>query len=220
MQAYATWTDEQLMESYYNSAEESEANAAFGEMDRRYRTRLILSLTQAGYHRCFVKLPRMAGRDEKADELAAEALFKAADTRGRPSARWHASLGSVRGWLFGILRNAAISYLRQKHPGVRVEAGPEARADAGPAAEAAARPLPDEAVQHRAMVTAMRECLNELPPNLRVICEMIYDQGMKQADVADLLKLSQSTLTRRKQEAYERLRECLRRKGIIREVLG
>lgn len=200
--------DEELMETYYAS-DSARAADAFAELDRRYRPSLTLSLMQPRYNPRFLKLPRMAGRYEKAEELAAEALVKAAETKTRPSARWQRSRKRVYPWLFGILHNVVISFLRRKHARLVLTAdcSLERRPDA--------RPTPAEAIQLGAVQAALRECLAELPADLRVVCDLVFDQGMKQTEVAARLNMSAPTLTRRKQEACERLRCGLRRKGIV-----
>src|SRR5262249_28542370 len=121
MSSYAAMTDEDLLTLYYQEEDEGRANEAFAELDRRYRPRLILSLTAPGYNKRFVKLPRMPGLEQKGEELAAETLFKVAETRGRPSARWDPARRRVQPWLFGILRNVTVSYLRRQKPDLRTD---------------------------------------------------------------------------------------------------
>jgi hypothetical protein len=48
---------------------------------------------------------------------------------------------------------------------------------------------------------------------------MIFEQGLRQNEIAKRLRTSGPTLTRRKQEAYELLRKCLQGKGILHDVL-
>ena len=79
MSNFASMTDEDLLTAYYDQEDERKANEAFAELDRRYRPRLILSVTAPGYNKRFLKLHRMPGMVEKGEELAAEALFKVAE---------------------------------------------------------------------------------------------------------------------------------------------
>ena len=218
-------TDEDLLTLYYQEENEDRANEAFAELDRRYRPRLILSVTVPGYNKGFVKLRKMPGLEQKGEELAAETLFKVADTRGRPSARWDAARKSVHAWIFGIHHNVAVSFLRRRQPDIRLDSdfhqssqleGGSAALDTAPD-EAVG---PEEALQNQALLTALRECVQELPEQLRLLCELLFEKGMKQNEAAELLKMSTPTVTRRKQQVYERLRRCLHRKGIEEEVLN
>ncbi|MBI1917490.1 MAG: hypothetical protein HYS12_22555, partial [Planctomycetes bacterium] len=63
MTSYAAMSDEDLLTVYYQEDEEK-ANEAFTEIDRRYRPRLILSLTVPGYNRRFIKLHRSPGVEQ------------------------------------------------------------------------------------------------------------------------------------------------------------
>jgi RNA polymerase sigma factor (sigma-70 family) len=224
MKEFAAMTDEDLMEAYYLRGEEGRAHQAFAELDRRYRAQMILSLTVPGYNRRSLKLPAMPGRQQKAEELVTLALFKAADTRGRPSAQWDRGRKPVHSWLFGILHNVVASHLRRAIPSVRADTdcsrhdGPEAPPDLE--GHSAPGPEPAEAAQHRAVLAALRACLDELPEEPRHVCELLFGRGMKQTEVADLLNVSAPTLTRRKQEACGLLRRCLRWRGVNLDVLA
>src|ERR1051325_3142540 len=110
MTRYSAMSDEDLLTAYYQE-DEAAANEAFAELDRRYRPRLILSLTVPGYNRRFIKLGRIPGLEQKGEELAAEALFRVADTKGRPGARWDRTRKRVGPWIYGILHNLVVSYL-------------------------------------------------------------------------------------------------------------
>lgn len=217
-------TDEDLMETYYRSPRREETDGVFAELERRYRTRLVLSLTLAGYNRGFVKLPRMPGRNELADEMATETLFKAAGTRGRPSARFHPDRKSFRAWLFGILHNVAVSHLRRRRLHLRSSTDVGLNATGEQLAELEAIPAngpsPEDEVLHRAIVEATRACREELPAELRQLCELIFERCLKQTEVARVMNLTQPTLTRRKQEACKRLGDCLRRRCIPLDVLS
>ena len=68
-----------------------------------------------------------------------------------------------------------------------------------------------------AALRAPRKQPHELPDELRRLCELLFDEERKQTEIAVLLQLTTPTLTRRKQEMVARLRECLRRKGVLQE---
>jgi RNA polymerase sigma factor (sigma-70 family) len=216
---YAELTDEELLMAYYEEGEEEKANEAFAELDRRYRTRLILSLTAPSYNRRFIKLHRMPGLEQKGEELAAEALFRVADTKGRPTARWDPARRKVAPWIFGILRNVVVSYLRRHQPDLKMETDYQKggwKDEVSSALDATPddSTTPEEELEHQGLATALRECVQELPGELRTVCELLFDRGLKQNEAAAALQVSAPTLTRRKQEAYDLLRRCLTRKGI------
>jgi RNA polymerase sigma factor (sigma-70 family) len=218
---FATMSDENLLTMYYNEEVEQLADLAFAELDRRYRTHMLLTVTVPGYNKHFVKLYRKPGQEHKAEELVSEALLRVADTRGRPSARWNPARQDVAPWIFGILRNVVISYLRKKKRNVVTDSDLQGRNDAdSPPYEWAPDEThnPESVVQQAAMLQAMQECLEELPEELRTICELIYGEGLKQAEIAARLQVSAPTLTRRKQDACALLKECLRRRGVVQEV--
>ncbi len=224
MTSYAAMTDEDLLTLYYHEEDEDKANEAFAEIDRRYRPRLILSLTVPGYNRRFVKLHRSPGLEQKGEELAAEALFRVADTKGRPGARWDPTRKRVGPWIFGILHNIAVSHLRRQRPDAKTETDFQKGSRLGEAPALDALPDqsagPEEVVQHQALIATLRECVQELPEQLRTLCELLFEKGMKQTEAAEVLQITTPTLTRRKQEAYERLRRCMARKGVGAELLN
>jgi RNA polymerase sigma-70 factor, ECF subfamily len=220
----ASLSDEDLLSMYYEEEEEFRADLAFTALERRYFQRMLLSLTIAGYNPSFIKLYNKPGLENKAEELVAEAMLRVAESKGRPSARWKRERQPrVNPWMFGILRNTVISFLRKKRPDLLT--GLESKGDdeelmESPLAEVPAKEAaPDEALQNKVMMAMLRECVETLPRELREILEMIFEQGLKQNDIAKKLKTSGPTLSRRKQEAYEKLRDCLHGKGIILDVL-
>jgi RNA polymerase sigma-70 factor (ECF subfamily) len=223
MSDFAALSDEDLMEAYYAEDDDARADRAFAELDRRYRTPMLLSVTAPGYNPRFVKLYKTSALDQKAEELVSEALFKAADTKGRPSARWDRRRKPLAPWLYGILHNVVVSYLRRKRRPVRSDADlqPPEEGQASPL-EAATDPSPgpEEALQRRLLLEAVQECRRELPDELQRLCELLFDRGLKQTEIASMMKLTTPTLTRRKQEACERLRRCLRRRGFSPELFA
>jgi len=224
MNQLSTMSDEEVLTRFYDEEDEERADRAFAELDRRFRSRMLLSITRPGYHKGFVKLYNKPGLEHMAEELVTEALFRVAETRGRPSARWKEGR-SVAPWIFGILHHVVVSFLRRKRARVLTDTDAsgggegeetpsvlEMTPDRGPG--------PDETLQQQALLALLRECLQELPAEMRTICELLYQNGLKQTAIAERLGLSQPTLTRRKKEACDLLRQCLSRKGIAGDVLN
>ena len=223
MTDFAVLTDEDLMDTYYGEDNDERANEAFAELDRRYRASMVLTLTAPGYNRRFIKLYKMPGMDQIAEELVAEALFKASDTKGRPSARWQRDKRPVNRWLYGILHNVVVSFLRPRRVPVKPDTDMQSPDDENSStldAEPGHGPTPEDEMENRLIREAVGECRRELPDELQKLCELLFDRGLKQTEIARIMNLTTPTLTRRKQEACERLRECLRRRGITRELFG
>jgi RNA polymerase sigma factor (sigma-70 family) len=166
------------------------------------------------------RLPRMPGRREKAEELAAKALALAADTKGRPSARWDRSKGTVGPWLSAILHNVLVSHLRAVH-GIDLTfselpaAGDEGDALCFEDTLAASTPGPEEMLLARARQETFRECVDELPDRERWVVTMQHWEGLLNKEIAAILKLSEPTVTRASQNAQRLLRECLKRKQVL-----
>src|SRR5579872_4502250 len=97
---YSAMIDEDLMILFYQGDD-----LAFAEIHRRFLAPLVRA--------AFLRLPQMAGKREAADELSAQTLVRAADTRQRCLARWNPVKGPFRPWLFTILHREVTSHLRR-----------------------------------------------------------------------------------------------------------
>src|SRR5262249_51591580 len=153
---------------------------AFAQLDRKYRARLTAS--------ALARLPRMAGRREKAEDLAGQVLAQAADTIGRPNARWKRNRGMVGPWLASILHNVVVSHLRLKHGLEMVfsELAPEEQGEA-PAFEGnlpAEVPTPEAEVLDQLTEEALRRCLEELPVRERWVVTMQFWDGLRNKEIA------------------------------------
>jgi RNA polymerase sigma factor (sigma-70 family) len=201
-------SDEELMLAYYGCND-----YAFAELHGRYLAplgaRALGILNAAG------KPP--AGRREKAEELAADALINAAATKARPSARWDPTKGSVKAWLHRILFNRVMTYLRKKHhfeiceTDLPQQDGTDEQSRPLESLAAARGPdMPDDE-----LLDALRDCIERLPWRERVVFTLVFFEGWEQTDVAELLGVSNATVTRLKQQVLKRLFDCLKNKGAI-----
>jgi RNA polymerase sigma factor (sigma-70 family) len=94
--------DERLMTCFYAGQDH-----AFGKICREHRSPLLRTAE-------FRLRGRLAGRRERAEDLVQETFLCAFGTRRREASRWDASKGTVKNWLYAILKNKAISFLRIK----------------------------------------------------------------------------------------------------------
>jgi RNA polymerase sigma factor (sigma-70 family) len=202
---YAAMSAEELMQRYYGCD-----SLAFGELHRRCSG----ELAAVAYRR----LPRMPGRREGAEELAADALIRAAATKGRPSARWEEARGSVRTWLYTILHNTASTFLRRQH-GIELTSTDLASGADSAEEQRLASLLADDdlgaldRLLQEELEAALEVCLDELPVELRTVLGMFRD-GLIQTEIARILGISDATVMRYRLRAYALLAECLRRRNV------
>ena len=69
------------------------------------------------------------------------------------------------------------------------------------------------------IINQLYNAIRELPAVNRQLFELSYEQGLKNAEVAALLQVSESTVTKRKAQTIELLREALRRNGYFELLL-
>jgi len=201
---YSEMSDEDLMNLFYEGDD-----LAFAEIHRRFLTPLVGA--------AFCRLPQMAGKREAADELSAQTLVQAADTRQRYSARWNPAKGMFRPWLFTIMHREVTSHLRrfgQEVPTsnllVRYDSGEERRLEELLTTDDLA---PLERLAQDELQAALRASIEELPESLRQIVAMLID-GLRQTDIAEILGISDATAMRYRRQAYAQLIESLRQKNV------
>ena len=147
---------------------------------------------EALYRRTF---PRVYGyvasllRDSSAAEEVTAQAFERAYRRRRT---FRPARGSAEAWLFGIARNAALDELRRlkRHAALDVE----------PAAE-----KQPEAPLLRAVV---RQAMAELEPRERDLVALKFAGGLSNAEIARVLRISESNAGTRLHRVIEKLREA------------
>jgi RNA polymerase sigma factor (sigma-70 family) len=107
--------------------------------------------------------------------------------------------GSERAWLFGIARNAALDELRRRRRLTELEAEP---ADDTPAPDAQA----DAGLRRAALRTAMAA----LTARERELVALKFFAGLTNAEIADVLGVSESNAGTRLHRTVEKLRRALR----------
>ena len=139
-----------------------------------------------------------------AEPADAEDAFQATFLALVRSAHRVTHAGSVGGWLHGVAVRAS---LKLKRGAVRRK-----QREARRAVPEAATPVPDSAWD--ALLTAVHEEVERLPPNLRtafVLCDL---EGVRQPDAAGRLRWKPGTLTGRLARARQKLLDGLARRGI------
>ncbi len=130
------------------------------------------------------------------DDGAAEEVVAVAFERAlRRTRRFDPSRGTPRGWLFGIARNAALDELRRGRRRAALPAEPETPEE-GDLAEDAAR---------RATV---RAALAGLEPRDREVVALRFHGGLSQAELAQVLGVTETAAATRLHRAVTRLRRA------------
>lgn len=133
------------------------------------------------------------------DEAAAEEVTAAAFERAyRKRNRFDPTRGEPRAWLFGIARNAALDELRRR--------GRQAELTAEPVD--LDRPAFDELSEHRERRLAVSAALERLEPRERELIALKFFAGLANAEIAQVLELSESNAGTKLHRAMTKLREA------------
>jgi RNA polymerase sigma-70 factor (ECF subfamily) len=133
------------------------------------------------------------------DRAAAEDVTALAFERAyRKRSRFDAGRGSRRAWLFGIARNAALDELRRRKHLTELTAEP-ADAEAVSAAEQT------ETALRRA---TLRRAMETLEPRERELVALKFFAGLSNAEIADVIGVSESNAGTRLHRTIEKLRRA------------
>lgn len=139
---------------------------------------------------------------QQSEDIAVEALVKLWQVPTR-----FESIGKLRGYLFALVRNASLNYL--KHLRVR-ERSQQAIADAALLTDARAEMLGVETD----VLRLVYEEVARLPATYREVVTLLYIRGLPAADAAATLGISMENLRQRKGRAIKMLKNELIRKGL------
>lgn len=162
------------------------SQTAFREIYRRYSS-LVL-----GYSR------RLLREAQNADELSQEAWLKI--VRGAASFRGD---GSVKSWIFTVVRRTALNHMRDQLP-------QEIPVDIETVEVLAASEF-EQAVLARAEIAEVRSALRELPDNQRLALTMWLTEEMSYEDIARELNLSEGAVKQLLHRARQTLETRIRR---------
>lgn len=135
-------------------------------------------------------------RDRAAAEDVTAQAFEKAYRRQRS---FNPRRGNERAWLFGIARNAALDELRRRKRRAALTVDPE-----DPAAQAAF----EQAGESDARRLTVQSALNSLEPKDRELITLKFHGGLSNAEIATVLKTSESNAGTRLHRAMAQLREA------------
>jgi RNA polymerase sigma-70 factor (ECF subfamily) len=176
--------DEDLIQKYHRDRD----NAAFDELDRRFRLRLWVFL-QVHF--------RFRMSDADIEDVVEDALLKALLHAGS----FDATKGSVAGWLFTIARRCAFDFCnRRRQPGA---ANPTLITDDQDVMESVPAPKYDLET-----VLFVRETLNCLEAEAAILLWLAYAEQLSVMDIASVVELPPTTVRHRLDRARDKFK-CL-----------
>ena len=150
------------------------------------------------YERTFPKVYAYVAslvRDRATAEDVTAQAFERAYRRRRS---YRPGRGSADAWVFGIARNAALDELRKRKRRARLESDP---------AEAEA-PAPEDQADLALRREVVRAALAQLDPRERDMVALKFMGGLSNAEIADVLGLSESNAGTKLHRTITKLREA------------
>ncbi|MFG1661449.1 RNA polymerase sigma factor [Micromonospora chersina] len=135
-------------------------------------------------------------------ELAADAVQQAFVQAWRAASRFDPSR-ELRPWLYAITRRAAVDVHRRNRRGsldVPLDESWSAEADTA---------TDGPSMDTLWLVWQVREALDRLPPDERLVVQLAYHQGMTQSEVAEALDIPLGTVKSRTSRAHRKLARLL-----------
>jgi RNA polymerase sigma factor (sigma-70 family) len=133
------------------------------------------------------------------DRAAAEDVTAAAFERAyRKRTRFDPKRGSLRGWVFGIARNAALDELRSRSRAAGMTAEPIDDSS----------PSPEDAADVGLRLAVLRSAFERLTPRERELISLKFFAGLSNAEIAALLGVSESNAGTRIHRTITKLREA------------
>jgi len=157
---------------------------AFDDLTRMYKDKM------------FALTYRMCGNREVALDLLQDTFLSA--FKSIKSFRGEAGFAS---WLYRIASNKTINYLRRKKLLSFTSLGDN------PATEPSY--IMEDAVQNKELHQAMVKAVESLPPKQKLVFNLRFYEQMQFAEIAGIMKRSESTVKTSYQKAIEKLREKL-----------
>lgn len=137
---------------------------------------------------------RMLRRQDLAEEAVQDAFMRI----WRAAHSFDPRRGGPRTWLYAILRNCALTILRDESRFTADEEKPE---EAAPAAESALMRLPE--------TSALRRCLETLDAQRRTVVVLAYVHGLSHAELAGKLGVPLGTVKSWVRRSLISLQECM-----------
>jgi RNA polymerase sigma-70 factor (ECF subfamily) len=148
-----------------------------------------------------VEAQRMVGvarRMLRRQDLAEEAVQDASMRVWRSARTFDPQKGAARSWLYAILRNCALTILRDES---RFSADEDAAEEAAPMTESALARLPE--------TSALRRCLERLDAKRRSVVVLAYVHGLSHGELAGKLGVPLGTVKSWVRRSLISLQECM-----------
>ena len=193
---FTAWSDEKLLAAYRTTSD----RAAFEELVRRYERELFSYL-----------------RHYMGDAEMAEDVFQQTFLQVHLKCDQFEPGRKVRPWLYTVATNQAIDHKRRnrRHQMVSLDrsAGSDGEEDAGSLGQLldAAGPSPAEESESAERYEGVRHAVEELPEPVRQVVVLVYFQGLKYREAADVLDIPVGTVKSRLHAAIGKLSEALSR---------
>ncbi|MCJ7658986.1 MAG: sigma-70 family RNA polymerase sigma factor [Anaerolineales bacterium] len=120
--------------------------------------------------------------------------------------------GSFRAWLLRIVTNICYDELRRRkrHPTTQLDPVDDAGEEIeSPYWIADPNESPEETAERAELGHAIQRCIDDLPPDFRVVVTLVDIQGLDYAEVAEVVGKPLGTVKSRLARARTRLRQCL-----------
>jgi RNA polymerase sigma-70 factor, ECF subfamily len=194
--ALAAWSDEKLLFSYRDSGD----RRAFEELVGRYEHELF------GYLKHYLSNAEMA-----------EDVFQQTFLQVHLKCKQFESGRKVRPWLYAVATNQAIDCQRRNRrhrmASLDRQLGPASQDDQGALLKLLDSTEPDPAEQSESaeQYIEVRRALEELPEQTRHVVMLVYYQGLKYREAAEILAIPVGTVKSRLHAAIQKLNESLGR---------
>jgi RNA polymerase sigma-70 factor (ECF subfamily) len=137
---------------------------------------------------------RMLRRQDLAEEAVQDAFMRV----WRSARTFDPQKGAARSWLYAILRNCALTILRDES---RFTADEDAAEEAAPMTESALARLPE--------TSALRRCLERLDAQRRSVVVLAYVHGLSHGELAGKLGVPLGTVKSWVRRSLISLQECM-----------
>ncbi len=162
------------------------------------------------YQRYHLGLYSLAYRMVSDHQIAEDLLQQTFLRVWRHAATYSAQAGSVRGWLFAILRNFAVDYLRKQRQRTVPKEVP--LGDIEFDERFALADTWDEVLQHEEQAQ-LREALAHLTKKQRLVLELSFFQGYTHSEIAALCKMPLGTVKSAMRQGLLALKRELMKSG-------
>ena len=170
---------------------------------------LVLAYQDRVYNQAYRVMGEQGAAEDASQEAFISAYRKLHTFRG----------GSFKGWLYRIVTNACYDELRRRkrRPVTSLE---PTLADGeeidSPIWLTDPNETPESSLQRAELARAIQQCLNELPPDFRMVVVMVDIQGLDYAEAAQAVEKPLGTIKSRLARARHRMQVCLQK---FRELL-